>query len=200
MSILFLFHFLEVAHFMYNCFGKEVNPLNNNFFFPDSFQNGLKQTMSINPDIFKELIPVFEYMDQLHKIMAPIEEIAGIIAEAIKVSIPENILEIQETMRRFAEMWNEYVTSCLPDTSNTYKPTYYPNTSESVLDDQVNVDVKHSNSPPVRTTLLEQAKINFRDNITMYRNSKAWNSIKSASKYLLKLIFDYLFIKLLFPD
>ena len=185
---------------MYNCFGKEVNPLNNNFFFPDSFQNGLKQTMSINPDIFKELIPVFEYMDQLHEIMAPIEEIAGIIAEAIKVSIPENILEIQETMRRFAEMWNEYVTSCLPDTSNTYKPTYYPNTSESVLDDQVNVDVNHSNSPPVRTTLLEQAKINFRDNITMYRNSKAWNSIKSASKYLLKLIFDYLFIKLLFPD
>lgn len=160
--------------------------MNNNFFFPESFQNGLKQTMSINPDIFKELIPVFEYMDQLHEIMAPIEEIAGIIAEAIRVSIPENILEIQETMRRFAEMWNEYVTSCLPDTSNTYKPTYYPNTSESVLDDQVNVDVNHSNSPPVRTTLLEQAKINFRDNITMYRNSKAWRYIKTESKSLIK--------------
>ena len=142
--------------------------------------------MSINPDIFKELIPVFEYMDQLHEIMAPIEEIAGIIAEAIRVSIPDNLAEIQESIRRVAEMWDKYISICLPDIIDIYRPTYYPTTSETILDNQVIVDVNHSNSPPIRTTLWEQAKINFRDNITMYRNSKVWRYIKTESKSLIK--------------
>ena len=171
---------------MYNCFGKEVNPLNNNFFFPDSFQNGLKQTMSINQNIFKALTPVLEYMEQLHMIMAPIEEIGGILAEAMRCSIPDNLAEIQESIRRVAEMWDEYISICLPDIIDIYRPTYYPMTSETILDNQVIVDVNHSNSPPVRTTLWEQAMINFRDNITMYKNSKVWRYIKTESKSLLR--------------